>query len=164
MPTSSQAKKAHQTSYNRSSDEYPLPSIEKAVSGETASTYESHYSSVTSVHSQDYDELSPCSNSSQCSARLERLHEYGRVKMERRRDLEKKKKRETSTREASLKSRLEMKQQKMRQQVGKIAPIKRGKRIHDSYAQKKNEAGRKLREEIEKKNQMKAEQRKADWK
>ena len=84
--------------------------------------------------------------------------------MEQRRDLEQKQKHQTSTREASLKARLVLKDLKKKQSVGKLTPAKRGRRIHDTYAQKKNKAGRELRKAIERRNVMKAEERKNDWK
>ncbi|GFH50121.1 predicted protein [Chaetoceros tenuissimus] len=81
--------------------------------------------------------------------RFDRLHEYGKGQMKLRRELELIHKLELNKREVIFQLNLANKQRKLKEGYNLPPLQQRGKRIHDTYSQKKNEAGRKLRMEIE---------------
>lgn len=81
--------------------------------------------------------------------RFDRLHEYGKGQMKLRRELELIHKLELNKREIIFKLNLANKQRKLKEGYNLPPLQQRGRRIHDTYSQKKNEAGRKLRMEIE---------------
>ncbi|GFH53861.1 predicted protein [Chaetoceros tenuissimus] len=81
--------------------------------------------------------------------RLQRLHSYGTKKMEMRRTLDMIHRSRVHVREFKFQERLKASKKKV-----ELPPLEeRGRRIHDSYSTKKNDAGRKLRMEIEERNQ-----------
>lgn len=81
--------------------------------------------------------------------RFDRLHDYGKGQMKLRRELELIHKLELNKREIIFQLNLANKQMKLKEGYNLPPLQQRGRRIHDTYSQKKNEAGRKLRMEIE---------------
>lgn len=80
---------------------------------------------------------------------FERLYEYGKYQMKLKRDLEIIQKLKLNQREIIFRLALEMKQRKLREGYYLTSQQQTVKRLHDTYSQKKNEEGRKLRMEIE---------------
>ena len=81
--------------------------------------------------------------------RFDRLHDYGKGQMKLRRELELIHKLELNKREIIFQLNLANKQRKLKEGYNLPPLQQRGRRIHDSYSQKKNQAGKKLRMEIE---------------
>ena len=87
--------------------------------------------------------------------RLDLLHSYGTKKMELRRTLDMIHRSRVHVREFKFQERLKASKKKV-----ELPPLEeRGRRIHDSYSTKKNDAGRQLRLEIEERNQRNAKLR-----
>lgn len=97
--------------------------------------------------------------------RYNRLHTYGQAQQQVRRELQVINRIKGSQREIIFKLRLEEKQKRMKSMAPPLPPLEdRGRRIHDTYASKKNDAGRKLREQIERKNEKRDILRQVGWK
>lgn len=86
--------------------------------------------------------------------RFDRLHDYGKGQMKLRRELELIHKLELNKREIIFQLNLANKQMKLKEGYNLPPLQQRGRRIHDTYSQKKNEAGRKLRMEIESRREL----------
>ena len=87
--------------------------------------------------------------------RLDLLHSYGTKKMKLRRTLDMIHRSRVHVRELKFQERLKASKKKV-----ELPPLEeRGRRIHDSYSTKKNDAGRQLRLEIEERNQRNAKLR-----
>jgi hypothetical protein len=91
--------------------------------------------------------------------RFDRLHSYGKKQQQFRREIDAIHKVELIKREYIFNCKLEEKKKRMRQKTVLPPPEKRGQRIHDTYSSKKNEEGRKRREAIARKNELKAQRR-----
>ena len=97
--------------------------------------------------------------------RFERLHSYGKRQLEVRRELAVIQEIEKSKRETKFNLRLQERQKRQKMKAKPLPPVEsRGRRIHDRYATRKNEAGKKLREEIQRRNELKAQRRQFDIK
>jgi len=99
------------------------------------------------------------------ASRVSRLHAYGTAQIQIRREIQFIDRLENNKRELMFNLRLREKKKKQRSEAPPLPPLEqRGRRIHDTYATKKNDAGKKLRELIEKRNAARATLRKMDWK
>ena len=97
--------------------------------------------------------------------RYDHLHTYGKAQQKVKRDLQLINRIKSSQKEIVFKLRLQDKKKRMKSKAPPLPPLEeRGRRIHDTYASKKNEAGRKLREQIERTNVRKAMKRQVNWK
>ncbi len=91
--------------------------------------------------------------------RFDHLHSYGTKQQQFRREIDAIHKVELIKREYIFNCKLEEKKKRLRQRIALPPPEKRGQRIHDTYSSKKNEEGRKRREAIARKNELKAQRR-----
>jgi hypothetical protein len=99
------------------------------------------------------------------ASRVSRLHEYGRAQIQIRREIQFIDCLEHNKRELMFNLRLQEKKKREKSSAPPLPPLQdRGRRIHDTYATKKNDAGRKLRNHIERRNEARAQLRKIDWK
>ena len=97
--------------------------------------------------------------------RFERLHSYGKRQLEARRALAMIQEIEKSKRETKFNFRLQERQKRLKKKAKPLPPVeRRGRRIHDEYATQKNEVGKKLREAIQRRNELKAHCRQFDIK
>ena len=143
----------------------PLQTRSNTIHNDDDNSIAASISSLKYCNTGSTDDSS-VSGASVGSYRFERLHEYGTAKAQQRINIDKMQKDKKSTREINMKKALEKKQMRQRREVvGQLPPREKiGSRIHDSYSQRKNDAGRKLREEIARRNAERAAQRQAGWK